>query len=149
MASSSALRAVSEHAVTLVDSCVLLDILTDDPRWAQWSDDALADARDLGATVINPIIYGEVAGGFDAIEELDDALPESELGRMDLPYSAGFVASKAFVAYRRRGGEKRSPLPDFYIGAHAAVAGYRLLTRDPARFRTYFPNLELIAPEPA
>lgn len=148
MASSSALRVVSERPVTLVDSGVLLDVLTDDPKWADWSDDALAEARDLGAAVINPIIYAEVAGGFDTIEELDDALPESELERMDLPYAAGFVASKAFVAYRRRGGEKRSPLPDFYIGAHAAVAGYRLLTRDATRFRTYFPNLELIAPDP-
>ncbi|MFC9892547.1 type II toxin-antitoxin system VapC family toxin [Nocardia sp. NPDC127579] len=109
----------------------------------------MAQARDLGATVINPIIYAEVAGGFDSIEELNEALPESELERVELPYASGFVASKAFVAYRRRGGEKRSPLPDFYIGAHAAVSGYRLLTRDPARFRTYFPNLELIAPDPS
>ncbi|QIS24138.1 PIN domain-containing protein [Nocardia terpenica] len=134
--------------VTLVDSCVLLDILTDDPAWADWSDDALAAARDAGATVINPIIYAEVAGGFETIEDLDAALPESELERLDLPYQAGFVASKAFVAYRRRGGERKNPLPDFYIGAHAAVAGYRLLTRDVSRFTTYFPGLELISPEP-
>lgn len=102
MASSSALHVASEHTVTLVDSCVLLDILTDDPKWVDWSDDALADARDLGATAINPIIYAEVAGGFCTIEALDDALPESELGRADLRCPAGFVASKAFVAYRRR-----------------------------------------------
>ncbi|MFI1920144.1 type II toxin-antitoxin system VapC family toxin [Nocardia sp. NPDC020380] len=141
------MRAIPDNAVTLVDSCVLLDILTDDPKWAEWSDDALATARDLGPTVINPIIFAEVAGGFDTIEELDAALPESDLLREDLPYAAGFVASKAFVAYRRRGGERRSPLPDFYIGAHAAVAGYRLLTRDAARFRTYFPHLELVVPD--
>ncbi|WP_203217960.1 type II toxin-antitoxin system VapC family toxin [Nocardia terpenica] len=146
--SSRQLRAVSDGLVTLVDSCVLLDILTDDPAWADWSDDALAAARDAGATVINPIIYAEVAGGFETIEDLDAALPESELERLDLPYQAGFVASKAFVAYRRRGGERKNPLPDFYIGAHAAVAGYRLLTRDVSRFTTYFPGLELISPEP-
>jgi predicted nucleic acid-binding protein len=138
--------ATPERATTLVDSCVLLDILTDDPQWADWSDDALAAARDLGPIVINPIIYAEVAGGFDTIEDLDAAVPETELRRADLPYQAGFVASKAFLAYRRRGGEKRSPLPDFYVGAHAAVASYRLLTRDAARYRTYFPNLQLVAP---
>ncbi|AEF38528.1 hypothetical protein [Hoyosella subflava] len=87
---------------------MLLDVLTDDPNWADWSDDALAEARDPGPIVINPIIYAEVADGFDTIEELDNALPESELERVDLPYAAGFVASKAFVAYRHRGGEKRS-----------------------------------------
>ncbi|WP_330229499.1 type II toxin-antitoxin system VapC family toxin [Nocardia sp. NBC_00508] len=147
MESSGTLRAVRDLPTTLVDSCVLLDVLTDDPKWADWSDDAIAEARDLGFTVINPIVYAEVAAGFDSIEELDAALPESELERVDLPYQAGFVAGKAFLAYRRRGGEKRSPLPDFYIGAHAAVSGYRLLTRHTSRFRTYFPNLELITPD--
>lgn len=146
MASSRPLRAVPEPPTTLVDSCVLLDVLTNDPTWAKWSDEALAEARDQGATVINPIIYAEVAGGFDTIEELDEALPASELPRLDLPYAAGFVASKAFLAYRRRGGEKRVPLPDFYIGAHAAVAGFRLLTRDASRFRTYFPRVTVLAP---
>jgi hypothetical protein len=101
--------ATPERATTLVDSCVLLDILTDDPQWADWSDDALAAARDLGPIVINPIIYAEVAGGFDTIEDLDAAVPETELRRADLPYQAGFVASKAFLAYRRRGGEHRQP----------------------------------------
>ncbi len=137
---------VPPSPTTLVDSCVLLDILTDDPTWADWSDDALASARDDGAIAINPIIYAEVAGGFDSIEELDEALPEAEFDRLALPYEAGFLASKAFVAYRRRGGEKRSPLPDFYIGAHAAVASFRLLTRDATRFRTYFPSIQVIAP---
>lgn len=138
---------VPPRPTTLVDSCVLLDILTDDPHWADWSDDALALARDSGPAVINPIIYAEVAGGFDTIEALDEALPETELGRVALPSEAGFLASKAFVASRRRGGEKRSPLPDFYIGAHAAVGGFRLLTRDAARFRTYFPHIDVIAPD--
>lgn len=148
MTSSRHLRVVpEEQSVTLVDSCVLLDILTDDPIWADWSADALATARDHGTLAINPIIYAEVSAGFDAIEELDAALPADEIIRETLPYQAGFLAAKAFLAYRKRGGERRSPLPDFYIGAHAAVLGYRLLTRDEKRYRTYFPTLRLICPE--
>jgi len=132
--------------VTLVDTCVLLDVLTDDPAWADWSEDAVASARDAGGLAINPIIYAEVSAGFDSIEELDEALPSSDFAREPFPYQAGFVASRAFVAYRRRGGSRRSPLPDFYIGAHAAVNNYRLLTRDTERYRTYFPRLELVTP---
>lgn len=132
--------------VTLVDSSVVLDIVTSDPAWAAWSEDALARARDRGRLVINPIVYAEVSTGFDRIEELDEALPTSDFEREQLPYEAGYLAGKAFLAYRRRGGERRSPLPDFYIGAHAAVRGYRLLTRDALRYRTYFPSVELIAP---
>jgi predicted nucleic acid-binding protein len=133
--------------VTLVDTCVLLDILTDDPKWADWSGRALADARDAGELAINPIIYAEVAAGFDTIEGLDEALPVSDFPRLSLPYPAGFLASKAFLAYRKRGGAKTSPLPDFYIGAHAAVSGHRLLTRDSARYRTYFPKVVLVTPD--
>jgi predicted nucleic acid-binding protein len=96
--------------------------------------------------VINPIVYAEVSTGFSAIEDLDDAVPAADFDREPLPYSAGFLAGKAFLAYRRRGGKRPSPLPDFYVGAHAAVAGYRLLTRDDVRYRTYFPSLELVAP---
>jgi predicted nucleic acid-binding protein len=107
----------------------------------------LAVARDDGQLVINPIVYAEVSAGFDRIEELDDAVPASEFEREPLPYEAGFLAGKEFLAYRRRGGERRSPLPDFYIGAHAAVRGYRLLTRDAARYRTSFPTLQLITPQ--
>jgi predicted nucleic acid-binding protein len=136
----------TQGAVTLVDSSVLLDVLTDDPGWSSWSQQALADARDGGRLVINPIVYAEVSTGLDAIEDLDDAIPADELDREPLPYHAGFLAGKAFLAYRRRGGSRRSPLPDFYIGAHAAVAQYRLLTRDDARYRSYFPSVELIAP---
>ncbi len=132
--------------VTLVDSSVVLDIVTSDPAWAAWSEDALARARDQGRLVINPIVYAEVSTGFDRIEELDEAVPTSDFEREQLPYEAGYLAGKAFLAYRRRGGERRSPLPDFYIGAHAAVRGYRLLTRDALRYRTYFPSVELIAP---
>lgn len=131
---------------TLVDSSVLLDVLTDDSTWSDWSATALAEAGDLGDLVINPIVYAEVSAGFDTIEDADAALPPSELLREALPYDAGFLAAKAFVIYRSRRGARRSPLPDFYIGAHAAVRGYRLLSRDAARFRTYFPHLELIAP---
>jgi predicted nucleic acid-binding protein len=132
----------------LVDSSVVLDIVTEDPSWSTWSGDALAQARDDGPIVINPIVYAEVSTGFDRIEDLDDVLPTADFRREQLPFEAGFVAGKAFLAYRRRGGEKRTPLPDFYIGAHAAVRRYRLLTRDVARYRTYFPTVKVLAPEP-
>ncbi|MGA7173008.1 MAG: type II toxin-antitoxin system VapC family toxin [Candidatus Dormiibacterota bacterium] len=135
-----------EIAVTLVDSSVLLDILTDDPDWAEWSEQALARARDVGRLAINQIVYAEVSTGFDTIEDLDDAVPVSDFEREPLPYEAGFVAGKVFLDYRIRGGQRRSPLPDFYIGAHAAVRGYRLLTRDVARYRTYFASVVLVTP---
>lgn len=134
------------RAVTLVDSSVLLDVLTDDATWSDWSRRALARARDEGRLVINPIIFAEVSTGFDRIEDLDRSVPADDFDREALPYEAGFLAGKAFLAYRRRGGKRRSPLPDFYIGAHAAVRDYRLLTRDVRRYRTSFPTLVLIAP---
>ncbi len=96
--------------------------------------------------MINPIVYAEASTGFDRIEDLDDAVPVGDFEREALPYEAGFVAGKAFLTYRKRGGERRSPLPDFYIGAHAAVRSYRLLTRDVARYRSYFPSIDLVAP---
>jgi hypothetical protein len=130
----------------LVDSNVLLDIATDDPKWGEWSAGALERAADRESLAINPIIYAEVSIRFEAIEELEEVLPSDAFRREALPYEAGFLAGKAFLAYRRRGGRRSSPLPDFYIGAHAAVAGYRLLTRDATRYRTYFPALDLIAP---
>lgn len=132
--------------VTLVDSNVLLDIVTADESWASWSGAALASALDAGRVVVNPIVYAEVSVGFDRIEELDDALPASQFIREPLPYPAGFLAGKAFLTYRRSGGSRQTPLPDFYVGAHAAVSRYRLLTRDARRYRTYFPRLELVAP---
>ena len=131
---------------TLVDSNVLLDIFTDDPTWAPWSTTALARALDEGTVVINPVVYAEVSVGFDRIEDLDELLPEDGFLREPLPWPAGFLAGKAFLDYRRRQGTRTSPLPDFYIGAHAAVAGHRLLTRDRGRYSTYFPGLELIIP---
>ena len=136
----------SSSIVTLVDSNVLLDVFTDDPAWAGWSGEALVHAFDQGPVVINPVVYAEVSVGFERIEELDEALPQAAFVREPLPYPAGFLAGKAFLAYRRSGGAKPAPLPDFYIGAHAAVAGYRLLTRDARRYRTYFPRLDLLAP---
>jgi predicted nucleic acid-binding protein len=130
---------------TLVDSNVLLDLFTADPEWCEWSEMQLADALDRAETLINPIIYAEMSVGFERIEELERALPD-ELKREALPWEAAFLAGKCFVEYRRRGGQKRSPLPDFYIGAHAAVTGRALLTRDPRRYRSIFPRLQLISP---
>lgn len=134
---------------TLVDSNVLLDILTEDQAWSQWSADALIDAAEGGPLFINSVIYAEVSIRFSRIEELDDALPEHDFRRLHLPWEAAFLAGKAFLSYRQRRGAKRSPLPDFFIGAHAAVASLDLLTRDRARFETYFPTVRLIHPEPA
>jgi predicted nucleic acid-binding protein len=130
----------------LVDSNVLLDVLTEDPRWFPWSSEALARCADESGLVINPIVYAEVSIGFDRIEDVESALPQDVFVRSPLPWDAAFLAGKCFRAYRRRGGEKRSPLPDFYIGAHAAVSGLSLLTRDPSRYGTYFPKVRLIAP---
>jgi predicted nucleic acid-binding protein len=148
---SERIRAIADRAndsaSTLVDTNVLLDIFTDDPQWAEWSADALAAARDAGALVINPIVYAEVSVRFATIEELDEALPAADFLREELPYPAGFLAGKAYARYRAQGGAKRSPIADFSIGAHAAVCRYRLLTRDGARYRSYFPKLELISPD--
>lgn len=132
--------------VTLVDSNVLLDVLTDDSAWAGWSSEALVRALDEGPVVVNPVVYAEVSIGFERIEELDDALPADTFLRLPLPWPAAFLAGKCFLAYRRAGGDRRSPLPDFYIGAHAAIAGMALLTRDAARYTTYLPKLRLITP---
>jgi predicted nucleic acid-binding protein len=131
----------------LIDSNVLLDVATEDPHWYQWSSTALATAARSASLFINPLIYAEVSMNYDTIEELDEALPERLFRRVPLPYPAGFVAGRAFLTYRSRGGERRSPLPDFYIGAHAAVDRLTLVTRDARRYRTYFPTVALIAAE--
>jgi predicted nucleic acid-binding protein len=133
-------------AGTLVDSNIILDVLTDDADWGDWSSAMLAAAARAGPLAINPIIYAEVSACFDRIEDLDDALPETYYRRLSLPFAAGFLTGQCFVKYRRRGGTRRSPLPDFYIGAHAALAGLTLLTRDGTRYRDYFPRLRIIAP---
>ncbi len=131
----------------LVDSNVLLDIATSDPAWSSWSSEMLARVADQAVLVINPLIYAEVSVGFTTIEEVEELLPDDVFRREPLPYEAAFLAGKSFLSYRRRGGSHRAPLPDFYIGAHALVAGFRLLTRDARRYHSYFPALELIAPE--
>lgn len=131
----------------LVDANVLLDVMTEDARWYAWSADALAYAADRHRLVINPIVYAEVSVRYSRIEDLEAALPRTMFEREALPYEAAFLAGKSFVTYRRKGGTKRSPLPDFFIGAHAAVAGYSLMTRDATRYRSYFPKLSLIAPD--
>jgi predicted nucleic acid-binding protein len=128
----------------LVDSNVILDVATNDPRWVEWSEKALALEAERTALIINPVIYAEVSIGYDRIEDLEVALPKEIYRREALPYEGAFLAAKAFLAYRKKRGHRLTPLPDFYIGAHAAVAGYRLLTRDGARYRTYFPALELV-----
>ena len=129
---------------TLVDTNVILDVITEDPKWRGWSSSALREAAERSRLAINPIIFAEVSMKFDRIEDADRVLVDFE--RRVLPYEAGFLAGKAFLAYRRRGGAKRSPIPDFYVGAHAVVERMRLLTRDPVRYRTYFPALEILAP---
>ncbi|WP_343598984.1 type II toxin-antitoxin system VapC family toxin [Mycobacterium sp.] len=130
----------------LIDSNVLLDVATEDPDWYQWSSTALSRAARIAPLVINPLIYAEVSANYDTIEELDDALPERLFRRLPLPYQAGFLAARAFLNYRSHGGARRSPLPDFYIGAHAAVDCLTLVTRDARRYRTYFPTVNMIAP---
>ena len=130
----------------LVDSNVILDVLTEDPHWVDWSAGRLEALAEDHVLVINPIIYSEVSIGFDRVEDLEEALPPESFRRENLPWEAGFLAGQCFLRYRRARGKKRSPLPDFYIGAHAAVRGMPLLTRDARRYRSYFPKLTLIAP---
>jgi hypothetical protein len=130
----------------LVDSNVILDILTEDAHWYAWSADALERCADSGLLAINPLIYAELSVGFQRIEELDAALPPADYQRLPLPWEAAFLAGRCFQTYRSRGGIRTSPLPDFYIGAHAAIAGLSLLTRDAKRYQNYFPRLKLIAP---
>ena len=130
---------------TLVDSNVILDVITEDAEWLDWSASRISNCAQRGRLVINPLIYAEVSCGYERIEDLDDALPPEFFMREPLPWTAAFLAAKAF-GYRRRGGARRTPLPDFYIGAHAALAGHTLLTRDPRRYRSYFLKLWIIAP---
>jgi hypothetical protein len=131
---------------TLVDSNVLLDVFTEDGRWFDWSAAALADAAEQSRLVVNTIVYAEISVRFSRIEDLDDAVSPDWLAREAIPWQAAFLAAKVFRTYRRRGGTRLSTLPDFFIGAHAAVMGYRLLTRDVTRYRRYFPTVDLVAP---
>jgi predicted nucleic acid-binding protein len=132
---------------TLVDSNVLLDVATNDPTWAAWSSQALEAAANESPLAINALIYAEISIGYQRVEDLEQALPSAIFRREPLPYAAAFLAGKAFLQYRRRGGARTSPLPDFYIGAHAAVSDFRVLTRDPRRYRSYFPTVDLITPK--
>lgn len=132
---------------TLVDTNVLIDILQPGGEWEEWSTRRLYAARIHGEVIINPVIYAEMAAGFDSERELESALPASRFGREDLPWEGAFRVGQAFAQYRRAGGPKRSPLPDFYIGAHALLRGHDLLTRDHARYASYFPMLRIISPE--
>jgi len=130
----------------LIDSNVLLDLYDVGSEWHQWSVGALAAAADEAPLMIDPIIYAEVSIKFKTPVEFDEAFPPEDFLRQDLPFAAAFIAGKAHTEYRRRGGVRAATLPDFFIGAHALVAGYRILTRDPRRFRRYFPTVEVIAP---
>lgn len=132
-------------ADVLVDSSVLLDIFTQDDEWLDWSASTLEHAGAHARLVINPIVYAEISVRMDSMEDLDDELEDFVL-RRPLPWDAAFLAGKCFERYRRSGGTRTAPLPDFFIGAHAAVEGLTLLTRDPRRFRAYFPKLKIIAP---
>ncbi len=132
----------------LVDSNVLLDIVKKDPRWGPRSEKSLAEALDSGPIAINQLIYAEVSVAYERCEQLDSILGAFEVAKLSLPREAAFLAGKAFLKYRRRGGNKTSPLPDFYVGAHALLAGLTLLTRDGRRYHGYFPELRLICPDP-
>ncbi|MBL8059405.1 MAG: type II toxin-antitoxin system VapC family toxin [Chthonomonas sp.] len=133
-------------ATYLVDSNILLDVISESQEWFEWSSRVLEDAADQGRIVVNPVIYSEVSVRFSRIEMLDDALDSVLVEREAIPWEAAFLAGKCFQKYRRRGGTKVLPLPDFFIGAHAAVAGYTILTRDSMRYKTYFPTLPIVAP---
>jgi len=132
----------------LVDANVLIDLFTDDPEWATWSEEALAKSALNADLLINPVIYGEVSIAFHEAGPLDLALTQIGIQKAELPYPAAFAAGKAFLKYRKKGGLKRSPMPDFLIGAHAEHEGLKLLTRDPRRYQTYFPSVQLIYPNP-
>jgi predicted nucleic acid-binding protein len=125
---------------------VLLDVFTDDPRWGRWSAEQLVIAFDTGLVAINPLVFAELSVGFDRIEDLEEALPD-RIERENLPWEAAFLAGRCFLQYRRRGGTRRAPLPDFYIAAHAAVTGRVLLTRDRPRHLDLLPTLEVISPD--
>jgi predicted nucleic acid-binding protein len=133
--------------VTLVDTNVFVDLWTRDPVWAPWSEQALAEAAEAGPLGVNPVIYAELCLGFESEPQLEATLSGAGVRRLVLPYQAAWPAARAFSAYRKRGGTRTAPLPDFFIGAHALVDGLTLLTRDARRYRTYFAGLRLVAPD--
>ncbi|MCX7165001.1 MAG: type II toxin-antitoxin system VapC family toxin [Rhodocyclales bacterium] len=131
----------------LVDTNVLVDVLENDPQWADWSISQLRAQSKIDRLAINPIIYSELSLTFSKVEALDQTLDDLGLTMIEIPRPALFLAGKAFVRYRRAGGKKSNVLGDFFIGAHAAVSGYPLLTRDTRRYATYFPGVMLITPD--
>jgi len=133
----------------LVDSDVILDIFLDDPAWADWSESTLEEYAQYAELFINPIVYSEVSIGFERIEDLESALSRGGFRMMEIPKEALFLAGKVFLKSRKGKGAKRSPLPDFYIGAQAAVLDLALITRDASRYRTYFPGIRLVSPQPS
>ena len=133
--------------LVLVDSNVLLDVLTEDNNWFDWSSRQLAHCAEENDLCINQIIYAEISIGFDRIEDLESTLPKEYFSYLHVPYEAAFLASKCFLTYRQAGGKRHSPLPDFFIGAHAAVEKMTLLSRDKGWYQTYFPGLQIIAPD--
>jgi predicted nucleic acid-binding protein len=137
---------VAARLILLVDTNVLLDVVQDDPKWAEWSIGQLRAQAQIHEVAINPVIYAGTSLAFSTIEALDDVVARMELALREIPRAALFLAGRAFVRYRRRGGGKAHVLPGFFIGAHAAVQGWPLLARDASRFRTYFPGLVVIAP---
>ena len=132
---------------TLVDTNVLLDVVEMRPQWFEWSSRMLLDARRNGEVVLNPVVYAEASLPYESESAFLKFVDDAGFFKEDLPWACGFLAAKAYMRYRERGGEKNSTLPDFFIGAHAHVKSYRLLTRDVGRFRTYFPELDIIAPD--
>ena len=130
----------------LIDSCVLLDLFTNDPTWADWSEETLLGYSQTNTLYINSIIYAELSIGFNRIEEIENVIKEMELKVLEIPREALFLAGKVFLKYRQNKGTKTSPLPDFFIGAHASIADFHLMTRDVSKLKTYFPQVKLIAP---
>jgi predicted nucleic acid-binding protein len=130
----------------LIDSCILLDLFTNDPNWADWSETMLEQYSQTNTLYINAIVYAEISIGFNQIEEVENAIAELDIKVLEIPREALFLAGKIFLNYRRNKGTKLSPLPDFLIGAHVLVSKFALITRDPKNYRTYFPQAKLIQP---
>jgi len=131
----------------LVDSCVLLDLFTNDPHWADWSEATLEQYSRTNTLYINSIVYTEISIGFDRVEEVEEAIESLGIKVLEMPREALFLTGKAFMKYRNNKGAKNSPLPDFFIGAHASVSQLMLITRDLSKYKTYFPQVELIHPD--
>jgi predicted nucleic acid-binding protein len=142
----STIRTPLARPVFMPDSNVLIDLLDVGEAWHEWSSSAVADSRRQGRLITNQVIFAEVSVLFQRLEEVRHYFDVGEIAREDVPWDAAFLAGQAHLAYRRRGGIRISPLPDFFIGAHALVHGYTLVTRDARRYRTYFPNLNIISP---